>query len=137
MDQAEVIERDRRGDRLSERFEVIERVLEADTDRRNERSPPSLEMEPLYRNLIHSPVVSPTHSLPTISHHTLSPPLFLIQWNTSNVRFRPVPVTAQAEMTSTYGGHPRQTWSVMGRQNNVKLSKRSNITCKYCQTLQT
>jgi len=37
--------------------------------------------------------------------------------DTSNVHFRPVPVTAQAEMTSTYG-HPRLNWPVMGRMNN-------------------
>jgi len=36
--------------------------------------------------------------------------------DTSNVRFRPEPVTAQAEMTSTYG-HPRPNLPVMGRMN--------------------
>jgi len=28
-------------------------------------------------------------------------------------------VTAQAEMTSTYG-HPRLNWPVMGKMNNIK-----------------
>jgi len=55
-------------------IQVIERVSE-DTTRGNERSPPTLEMEPIYRNLIHSPVVSRTHS-PLQPYHikSSSPP---------------------------------------------------------------
>jgi len=116
MDQLEGLEQDRTGDRFSERFEVSERVSVADTDRGNERSPPTLEIEPLYRNLLHSPVVSRLHSSLQPYHLTSSsPPPHTM--DTSNARFRPVPVTAQTEMTSTYGGHPRQTWPVMAKQN--------------------
>jgi len=117
MDQVEGIEGDRTGDRLSEGFNVTERVSEAGTDRGNDRSPSTLEIKPGYRNLLHSPVLSRTHS-PFQSYHLTSsspPPPYTM--DTSNVRFRPVPMTVQAEMTSTYGGHPRQTWPVMGRRN--------------------
>jgi len=69
MDRVEGIERDRAGDRLGERFDVTERVSEV--DRGNERSPPILDREPLYRNLLHSPVVSRTHS-PLQSYHLTS-----------------------------------------------------------------
>jgi len=109
MDRVEGIERDRTGDRLSERFDVTERVSEVDTDRGNDRSPPILEIEPLYKNLLHSPVVSRTHSPHQPYHISSSTPPLPHTMDTSNVRFRPGPVTAQAEMTSTYGGHPRQT----------------------------
>jgi len=118
MDRVEGIERDRMGDRLGERFDVTERVSEGDTDRGIERSPPTLEIEPIYRNLLHSPVVSRTHSPLQSYHHTSSLPPLPHAMDTSNVRFRPVPVTAQAEMTSTYG-HPRLNWPVMGRMNTV------------------
>jgi len=37
-------------------------------------------------------------------------------------------VTAQAEMTSTYG-HPRLNWPVMGRMNNIMASS-YNISVK-------
>jgi len=117
MDRVEDIERDRIGDRLGERFEMVERVPEGDMDRGIERSPPTLELEPIYRNLLHSPVNSRIHSPLQPYHHTaLSPTPPPHAMDTSNVRFRPVPVTAPAEMTSTYG-HPRLNWPVMGRMN--------------------
>jgi len=110
MDPVENIDRDRIGDRLGEEMYVTERGSEVDRDRDNERSPPTLEMEPLYRNVQHSPVVSRTQS----PHSAPPPPLHTM--DTSNVRFRPVPVMAQAEMTSTHG-HPRLNWPARARLN--------------------
>jgi len=119
MDRVEGIERDRTGDRLSEGFNVTERVSEAGTDRGNDCSPPTLEIDPS-TEISYTPLWSPAR-IPLFNHitsHSLPPPLPHTM-DTSNVRFRPVPVTVQAEMTSTYNGHPRQIWPVMVRWNRL------------------
>jgi len=72
------------------------------SDREDERSPPKLEMASEFRHIHHSP---PFHPPP----HTM---------DISSVRFRPVPVMAQAEMTSTYG-HPRLNLPEMGKVNII------------------
>jgi len=77
------------------------------SDRDDELSPPKLELESAYRHPTHSP-----------SSHPPSPPLAM---DISSVRFRPVPVVAQAEMTSTYG-HPRLNWPEMAKVNNIMFS---------------
>jgi len=70
------------------------------TDRKDELSPPKLELASEFRRSHHSP----TSHLP----HTM---------DISSVRFRPVPVMAQAVMTFTYG-HPRLELPEMGKVNN-------------------
>jgi len=114
MDRVEDIDRDRERDRLGERDVNTQRVSEAEaekevsamlkdydlggSDRDYERSPPKLELVSEYRHPHHSPPASqPAH------HHP--PPPHLLAMDISSVRFRPVSVMAQAEMTSTYG-HP-------------------------------
>jgi len=120
----EDIDRDRAGDRLGERDVNTQRVSEAKTetevsamllgcdlglsDRDEERSPPKLELAHEYRN--------PSHSPPLRRHHP-SPPPPLLAMDTSSVRFRPVPVVAQAEMTSTYG-YPRLNWPEKAKINS-------------------
>jgi len=71
------------------------------SDREDERSPPKLELAFEFRHTHHSP---PSH-LP----HTM---------DITSVRFRPVPVVAQAVMTSTYG-HPRLNLPEMGKVNTL------------------
>jgi len=117
MDQVEDIERDRLGDRLGERDGKTQRVLDGETekevramlegydvglsDKDNERSPPRLEIASEFGHTLLSP---PFHPPP--------PPTMDI----SSVRFRPVPVMALAEMTSTHG-HPRLNLSELGKVN--------------------
>jgi len=69
----------------------------------DELSPPKLELVSGYRQTHHSP---PPISQPQPTLSSSHPPIAM---DTSNVRFRPVSVMAQAEMTSTYG-HPRLNW---------------------------
>jgi len=95
-------EKDRKTQRVSDgetEKEVSAMLGEYDigfSDRDEERSPPKLEITSGYRSTLLSPTSQPFHSL--------SPPAMDI----SSVRFRPVPVMAQAEMTSTHG-HPWQS----------------------------
>jgi len=119
MDRVEDIDRDRAGDRFSERDVNTQRVSEAKTekevsalmqeydlglsDREYERSPPKLKLASEYRHPRHSPTPHPPPPLP-------------LAMDISTVRFRPVPVMAQAEMTSTYG-HPRLNWPELGKVN--------------------
>jgi len=109
-------ERDRLGEQLGDRDVNTQRVSEAETekevsalmqeydlglsDREYDRSPPKLELASEYRHPFQ-----------------LLPPTMDI----SSVRFGSVPVTAQAEMTSTYG-HPRLNWPEMAK---VNISTRS------------
>jgi len=131
MDRLEDIERDRAGNRLGERNVSTQRVSEAETDKEmsaimqdydvvhsegeDERSPPKLKLAHEYREhnskTIHSPTLR--RQLPL-----LQPPLFFIihVMDIPTVRFQPVPLKAQAEMTSTYG-HPRLHWPAMVKVN--------------------
>jgi len=120
MDRIEDIDRDRARDRLGERDGKTQRVSEEETDkevgamlleydlglsdRDDECSPPKLKLASDYRHPSHSP---PSHPPP--------PPLAM---DISSVRFRPVPVVAQAEMTSTYG-HPRLNLPEKAKVNNI------------------
>jgi len=134
MDQVEDIDRDRVGDRLSEGNVNQERVSEVETDREvsammqeydviqsegeDERSPPKLELAHEYREYRRKNTLSPTlhtlHTQPFSSSHP-PPPLTM---DIPSVRFQPVPVKAQAEMTSTYG-HPRLNWPVTAKVNKL------------------
>jgi len=135
MDQVDDIERDRAGDRLSERDVDTRRVSEIETDKEmsammrdydvvhseeDERSPPRRELAEEYREYINN---KSTQS-PTIRRTLPSPPSSstppLSTMDISSVRFRPVPVTAQAVMTSTHG-HPRLTWPAMAKVNKYLL----------------
>jgi len=132
MNRVEDIDRDRTGDRLGEEMYVTERGSEARTDRDNERSPATLVMEPSYRNVQHSPIVSRTQSprSTTLSPNPSSPPPPppLHTMDTSNVRFRPVPVLAQAGMTSTHG-HPWLTWPARAKFNSdIRISNQFLMT---------
>jgi len=122
MDRVEDIDRDRMGDRLSEKDIREQRVSEIETevetekevsamlkdydvcgsDRDDERSPPKLELVAEYRQPHHLPssISQPQSTLLYPSSSSSHPPIAM---DTSNVRFRPVSVMAQAEMTSTYG----------------------------------
>jgi len=135
MDQVEDIDRDRAGDRLGERDVNSQRVSEADeevsamlveynvggSDRDDERSPLKLELVYEYRHTHHSPTTSyPTSYAaiaPTRIHAQPPPPPLPHTMDISSVRFQPLPVMAQAEMTSTYG-HPRLNWPEMAKVNN-------------------
>jgi len=104
-------------DRLGERDGKTERISDGETekevstmlkgydvglsDREDERSPPRLEIASEFRHTLLSPTF---HPLPP---HAM---------DISSVRFRPVPVMAQAEMTSTYG-HPRLNLPEMAKVN--------------------
>jgi len=121
MDRVEDIDRDWTGDRLSEREIRAQRVSETEidvetekevsamikeydvcaSDRDDERSPPKLELISEYRQPPHHFPPSISQTQPTLSSSSSSshPPTAM---DTSNVRFRPVSVLAQAEMTSTY-----------------------------------
>jgi len=119
MDRVKDIERYRARNRLGEKNVSTQRVSEAETDKEmsammqdynevlseeeDERSPPKLELEQEYKEYVNKT----THS-PTIRHQLPSPPItspYPHTMDISSVRVRPVPMTVQAEMTSTYG-HP-------------------------------
>jgi len=124
MERIEDIDQDRMGDRLGERDLNAQRVSEAEAeaekevcamlegydlggcDRDDERSPPKLELVSEYRHPYHSPPTSypalapaPAHVHPP--HPPPPPPPPPLTMDISSVRFRPVSVMAQAEMTST------------------------------------
>jgi len=82
----------------------------------DERSPPKLELAEQNREYINSkstqsPTIRRTLPSPPSSSH---PPL--ITRDFSSVRIRPVPVRAQAVMTSTYG-HTRLNWPAVAKVN--------------------
>jgi len=125
----ENIERDRAGDRLSERDVNSQKVSEVETNREmcamtrgydvvhseeDERSPPKLELAEQYREYI----ISKSIQSPTIRRTLPSPPSSspspLNTMDISSVRIRPVPVRAQAVMTSTHG-HPRPNWPAVAK----------------------
>jgi len=122
MDQIEGIDKDRAGDRFGERDGETRRVSDGETDkevsamlqgydlglsdRDDERSPPKLELISEYKTPYHPP---PSHNHPLSLAHTM---------DISIVRFQPVPLMTQAEMTSTYG-HPRRNLPELGKVNNV------------------
>jgi len=132
MDRVEDIERDRAGDRLGGRDVNTERVSEVETENQmsamlqdydvvpsehgSERSPPILELAEHYREYI----LNKSTQFPTIRRTLPSPPISSFSphsaMDISSVRFRPVPVMAQAAMTSTQG-HPRLTWSTELKYN--------------------
>jgi len=145
MYRVEDIDRNRTGDRLGERDIRTQRVSEIGTeveiekevsamlkdydvcgsDQEDERSPPKLELVSGYRQPHHSPPsISNPQPTPSSSH----PPIAI---DTSNVRFRPVSLMAQAEMTSTYG-HPRLNWPEKARVNNCMTH--TTICMTYCMT---
>jgi len=133
MDRVEDIERDRARDRLSERDVNTQRVglseLEIDKgmsaimkdydvvhSEEDERSPPKLELAHQYREYVDSKSTqSPTIRRTLPSPPSSSPPL-LHTMDISSVRIRPVPVRAQAVMTSTHG-HPRLNWPAVAKVN--------------------
>jgi len=132
MDRVEDIERDREGDRLGEWNVNTERVAEVQTDIKmsammrdygvvnseweDERSPPKLELAHEYREYINSKTTqSPTIRRTLPSPPSSSPPL-IHTMDISSVRIRPVPVKAQAVMTSTHG-HPRLNWPAVAKVN--------------------
>jgi len=108
--------------RLGERYGKTQRVSDEETEKKvsallegydmgfsnrdDERSPPKLEIATGYRPTILSPIFHPP-----LPPHTM---------DISSVRFRPVPVMAHAEMTSTYG-HPRLNLPEWGKVNNTLM----------------
>jgi len=122
-------ERDRLDERLSVRDVNTQRVSEAETekevsamlqgydlglsDRDDERSPAKLELVSEFRHTHRSP---PAHHSPPHHPHPHPPPPPLAM-DISSVRFRPVPVMAQAVMTSIHG-HPKPNLPEMGKINN-------------------
>jgi len=132
MNRVEDIERDRAGDRLSERDVSTQRVSKVETDKEmsammkdydvvnsgdeDERSPAKLELEHEYREYKNSKATqSPTIRRTLPSPPSSSPPP-LHTMDISSVRIWPVPVKAQAVMTSTYG-HPRLNWQAVAKVN--------------------
>jgi len=137
MDRVEGIDRDQTGDRSSERYIRTQRVSGTETeletekevsamlndydvcgsDRDDERSPPKLELISEYEQPHHNPpfISQPQTTLSSSSASSSHPPVAM---DTSNVRFRPMSVMAQAEMTSTYG-HPRLNWPERARVNTT------------------
>jgi len=132
MDREEDFDRDREGDWLGDRDVITQRVSEAEnwremrvlvkeyeivnSDGEYERSPPKLElMAEHYREYIKQASLSPPvcRSLPT---PPLTPPLPISAMDISSVCFQPVPVKAQAVITSTHG-HPRMIWPVRPKVN--------------------
>jgi len=109
MDRVEDIERDRAGDRLSDRDVNTQRVSEVETDKEmsammrdydvvhseeDERSPPKLELAHQYRKYVNSKSTqSPTIRRTFRSPPSSSPPL-LNTMDISSVRIWPVPVKA-------------------------------------------
>jgi len=81
----------------------------------NERSLPKLELAHEYREYNSKVTHSPTtrRLLPSLPSSSPSPPLTM---DIASVRIRPVPVKAQAVMTSTYG-HPRLNWPATAKVN--------------------
>jgi len=135
MDRVEDIDRDRTGDRLGEGQIQTHKVTEVETEKEvsailkddevcdsedeGERSPPKLERISEYRQSHHYPP-SVSQPQPTLASFSTSSSHPLLAMETSKVRFQPVSVMAQAEMTSTYG-HPRLNWPEKARQNNTRL----------------
>jgi len=132
-------------DRLGERDGKAERVSDGETekevsarfegydvglsDRDDECSPPKLEIASGYRPSLPSPQ--------PLSHITLPPHAMDI----SSVRFRPLPVTAQAIMTSTHG-HPMLNFPEWGKVNSSTLNQNirevrypSKIFCIKCRLI--
>jgi len=114
MGRLEEDERDRLDDRFGDKDGRAQRVSDGETEkkvlksydvglseRKDERSSPKLKLVSEFRCTHHSP--------------PLSPPL-LHTMDISSVRVRPVPVMAQAVMTSTHG-HPRPNLPEMGKVN--------------------
>jgi len=88
----------------------------------DERSPPKLELAHKYKEYINSKATqSPTIRCTLPSPPSSSPPL-LHTMDISSVRFQPVPVKAQAVMTSTHG-HPRLNWPDRAKVNNITPAK--------------
>jgi len=83
------------------------------SERDDERSPPKLEIASGYKTTLLSP-----------TYHPPPPPHTI---DISSVRFRPVPVMAQAEMTSTYD-HPRLNLPEWGK---VNISINSDLKLIY------
>jgi len=84
----------------------------------DERSPPKLELAEQYREYINSKSTqSPTirRTLPSLPSSSPPPRNTM---DISSFRIRPVPVKAQAVMTSTYG-HLRLIWPVAAKVNNL------------------
>jgi len=97
---------------------MIKRYDVVNSEEDDERSPPRLELTEQYRNYIDSKSTqSPTirRTLPSPPSTSLPP---LSTMDISSVRFRPVPVTTQAAMTSTHG-HPRLTWPAVAKVNTI------------------
>jgi len=137
MDRKKDIDRDRQGNRFGDRDVNTQRVSEAEnevsamlqeydlgrSDRDNERSPPKLERVSEYSHPHHSPTTSyptlyaalaPTHV--HVHPPPPPPPPLPHTMDICSVCFQPLPVMAQAEMTSTYG-HPRLNWPEMAKVN--------------------
>jgi len=148
MDQVEDIDRDQKGDRLCEKDVNTQRVLEADvsamlvgynvggSDRDDERSPPRLELISEYRQSHHSPTTSypTTYAAPAPTHvrvhpHPPPPPPPHTIMDISSVLFQPLPVMAQAEMTSTCG-HLWLNWPEMAKDN---ISLKGYSYDQYCK----
>jgi len=129
------IDRDRARDRLGERDVSTQKVSEVKSDKemsammrdynvehsegKDERSPLKLELTEQYREYMkikstQSPNIPRTLPSPP---STSTPPLSTV--DISSVRFRPVPVRAQAVMTSTHG-HTRLIWPVAAKVNNTR-----------------
>jgi len=114
MDKSEENLDDRLGGRLGDRDGKTQRDSEGETekevsamckgynvgltDKEYDISPPKLELASEFRR------------------HRLSPPHPPHTMDISSVRYRPVPVMAQAVLTSTYG-HPRLELAEMGKVN--------------------
>jgi len=116
MDESEETLDDRLDDRFGDRDGKARRDLDEETekevsamledynmgltDKKDELSPPKLELASQFRPR-HSPPLSHTMDIPS-------------------VRYRPVPVMAQTVLTSTYS-HPRQELKEVGKVNNVYI----------------
>jgi len=79
----------------------------------DERSPPKLELAEQYREYTQYPTIR--RSLPSPPSSSPPPPNTM---DISSVRIRPVPVRAQAVMTSTHG-HPRLNWPAVAKVNSL------------------
>jgi len=96
---------------LAREYDII------NSDGESERSPPKLELiAQHYREYIKQASLSPPirRTLPT---PPLTPPLPISAMDISSDRFQPVPVKAQAVITSTHD-HPRPIWPVAPKVNN-------------------
>jgi len=82
-----------------------------------ERSPPKLELiSHHYREYVKQASLPPPPVRRTLPTPPLTPPLPISAMDISSVRFQPVPVKAQAVITSTHG-HPRMIWPVRPKVN--------------------